>query len=181
MSAHDGGMSVTSSGEGGTQFTARLPLFGSLRKQQLSVAEASPRAADRDPAELPRWDGHKPVTSGVLLGLLTAAHAGKTRFSKSQRILFTACEFWAAAQNRTLVEHLGEAMESRLGAAELSFSVIGLNKTAIVLKRARMQIVVAAPAPVGQIIEDMENALSAIDEPVDRAIELFAKRQLSAG
>ncbi|MDP9011738.1 MAG: hypothetical protein M3O41_03590 [Pseudomonadota bacterium] len=147
----------------------RLPLFGSLRKELL------------DSIELPGWDGHKPVTSSVLLGLLTTAHTGKTRFSNSQRVLFTACEFWAAAQNRTLVDHLGEAMESRLGAAELSFSVIGLNKTAMVLKRARMQLVVDASAPVEQIIEDMEDALSAIDEPVDRAIELFAKRELSAG
>jgi len=41
--AHEGRMSVTSTDEGGTQFTARLPLF-SLPKNSFSVAEA-PRAA----------------------------------------------------------------------------------------------------------------------------------------
>jgi len=44
--AHDGRMSVTSTGESGTLFTARLPLFGRLPKNSFSVAEA-PHAARR--------------------------------------------------------------------------------------------------------------------------------------
>lgn len=44
--AHDGRISVTSTGESGTQFTARLPLMGSLPRRSPSVAEA-PRAATR--------------------------------------------------------------------------------------------------------------------------------------
>jgi signal transduction histidine kinase len=65
--AHDGRMSVTSTGDSGTQFTARLPLFGGLPKTSCSVAEA-PRAAAAD-AQSQRTDLHRVRSHSPLLGL----------------------------------------------------------------------------------------------------------------
>jgi hypothetical protein len=126
------------------------------------------------------WDGHKPGTSSALLDLLTTAHTGKTRFSDSQRALFTACEFWAAIQNGSLSAHLEDDTESRLGAAETSFGVIGLPKTAGILRRARMQLRADSPVPTKRVIQEIEDALSAIDEPIDDTFEHFAKHELRA-
>jgi hypothetical protein len=129
---------------------------------------------------MPTLDGHKSATSEVLLDLLTGAHTGRTRFSLAQRAFFTVCEFWAAAQNRSLLSHLGDAVESGLQAAETSFSVIGLPNTASLLTRARIQLSLDSPIAVERVLAQLENALSAVDEPVDDAIERFAKRELSA-
>jgi hypothetical protein len=126
------------------------------------------------------WDRHKPGTSNALLDLLTTAHTGRTRFSHSQRALFTACEFWAASQNGSLSAHLGNDIESRLEAAETSFVVIGLPKTARILKRARMQLGADSPAPTKRVIQEIEDALTAIDEPIDDTFEHFATHVLQA-
>src|ERR1700722_3571928 len=100
------------------------------------------------------WDRHKPGTSNALIDLLTTAHTGRTRFSDSQRALFTACEFWAASQNGSLSAHLGNDIESRLEAAETSFVMIGLPKTAGILKRARVQLGADSPAPTKRVIQE---------------------------
>ena len=125
------------------------------------------------------WGGHKKATTGVLLDLLTEAHTGRTRFSHSQRAFFTVCEFWAAAQNRSLLSHLGDEVQSGLQAAESAFGVIGLPITASHLARAHIQLSLASPPPVAQVLSELESALSSVDEAVDDTIENFAKRELS--
>ena len=125
------------------------------------------------------WNGHAPATSGVLLDLLTTAHTGRTLFSIAQRALFTACEFWAATKNRTLLDHLGSDAESQLRAAEESFDLIGLKWAPRILERTRMQLEVDSPASLVRIAEDLEDVLNALDEPVDSAIASFASLQVS--
>ena len=58
------------------------------------------------------WRGHLPITSRMLLRILSKAAAGKSEFSRAERILYTACEFWAAAAARSIAAHLGAPLGS---------------------------------------------------------------------
>lgn len=123
------------------------------------------------------WEGHKPATSAVLLDLLTTAQSGSMKFSRSERVLFTACEFWAAAQNRALAELLSDDAQYQLQAAEQSFAAIGLTKAALILHVGLMKLAVDRPVPLHKVAENIENALANIDEPVDEALARFASAQ----
>lgn len=70
-------------------------------------------------------------------------------------------------------------MLARLRAAETSFSGIGLPETASILQRARMQLVLDSSTPRATIIGEIGNALSAMGEPIDQTLELFAKHAMS--
>ncbi len=60
------------------------------------------------------WEGHKPSTSAALLEVITTAATGSARVCRDDRILFTACEFWASARNKTLLQQLSEDAISQL-------------------------------------------------------------------
>jgi hypothetical protein len=127
---------------------------------------------------MPNWKGHRPATSTVLVDLLTTAHTGGVKFSRSERVLFTACEFWAAARNHALAGLLGDDAEAQLCAAEESFKTIGLKKAALVLRSGRIKLTeIDRPLPLQRVATTIENALAAIDEPVDEAIANFATEQ----
>lgn len=126
------------------------------------------------------WGGHKPATTYALPELLTAAQGGETRFSVSQRAFFTACEFWAASQNHSLLDHLGDAMLVRLHAAATSFSVIGLPRTASILRHAHNQLASDSAIPRERIIGEIENAVSNVGEPIDQTLERFAQHAMCA-
>jgi hypothetical protein len=125
----------------------------------------------------PNWEGHKPATSAELLNVITTAATGSARLSQSDRVLFTVCEFWASARNRTLLAQLADDAVSQLRAAEIAFTVIGLSKAASIVRRARLDLTESdAPVP-SQIVENMENALADNDEPVDQVIADFARQR----
>jgi hypothetical protein len=125
----------------------------------------------------PNWEGHKPATSAELLNVITTAATGSARLSQSDRVLFTVCEFWASARNRTLLAQLADDAVSQLRAAEIAFTVIGLSKAASIVHRARLDLTESdAPVPT-QIVENMENALADNDEPVDQVIADFARQR----
>jgi hypothetical protein len=127
---------------------------------------------------MPKWEGHRPATSAVLIDLITTAHSGRVRFSRSERVLFTACEFWAAARNRSLLGLLRDDAESQLQGAEESFTVMGLTKSALILRSGRMNLLESdPPATLEDVAEDIERALSDIEEPVDEIIAGFANGQ----
>ena len=60
VAAHDGRLSVTSTREGGTRFTARLPLFGSFPEHSFSVAETSHAAGH---ITMNRYSAHRQSSS----------------------------------------------------------------------------------------------------------------------
>ena len=125
----------------------------------------------------PNWEGHKPATSAELLNVITTAATGSARLSQSDRVLFTVCEFWASARNRTLLAQLADDAVSQLRAAEIAFTAIGLSKAASIVRRARLDLTEStAPVPT-QIVENMENALADNDEPVDQVIADFARQR----
>jgi hypothetical protein len=124
---------------------------------------------------MPGWSGHRAGTRSALLDLLTTAQSGRMRFSAAQRALFTACEFWAAFQNASLPEYLSADVEFHLSVAEAAFTAIGLPITATVLNASRARLKGDSGVSTQRFIQELERALSEIDEPVDLALERFAK------
>ena len=126
------------------------------------------------------WHGHDRATSTVMLELVTAAHTGRTRFSRSERALFTACEFWAAGRNRSLSDLLRDDPVAQLKAAEDSFNIIGLKATASAVGQARSRLGTTLSAiRLKRATADLEDILSAIEEPVDARIAGFAREEVS--
>ena len=123
------------------------------------------------------WEGHEPATSAALLDVITDATSGSARLSRSDRVLFTACEFWAAARNSALLSQLSENALSQLRAAEIAFTAIGLTKAANILHRARIELTeLDTPLPLRLVVEKMEKALAGSDEQVDQKIAEFANK-----
>jgi hypothetical protein len=126
----------------------------------------------------PNWQGHKPATSAELLNIITTATTGSAKLSRSDRVLFTVCEFWASARNRTLLSQLADDAVSQLRAAEIAFTAIGLSNAGSIVRRARMDLAESnAPVPSVRIVENMENALADNYESVDQVIADFADQQ----
>jgi len=126
---------------------------------------------------MPNWEGHKPKTSEVLLDVLTTATTGSAKVSRGDRVLFTACEFWASARNRTLLEQLTDDALPQLRAAEAAFTVIGLKKSASIVQHGRLSLSLDNPVPLATVADTIERALATIDEPVDQMIADFADSQ----
>jgi len=124
------------------------------------------------------WEGHKPATSAVLLDVITTATTGSAKVSRADRVLFTACEFWASARNGSLLSQLSDDPVTQLRAAEAAFTVIGLKRAASIVQRGRMDMMkTSPPVPLQIVTENLERELATLDEPVDQMIADFANRQ----
>ena len=121
------------------------------------------------------WEGHQPATSARLLDVMTTATSGSAKVSRSEKALFTACEFWASARNRSLFGQLSEDAITQLRAAEASFTVIGLAQVASVLRRARVELTETDPPPaLRDVVKTIEKSLGDSGEPVDQVLADFA-------
>ncbi len=124
------------------------------------------------------WEGHKPATSALLLDVITTATTGSAKVSRADRVLFTACEFWASARNGSLLSQLSDDAVTQLRAAEAAFTVIGLKKAAGIVQRARMDMMkTSPPVPLQAVADNLEKELATLDEPVDQMIADFANNQ----
>jgi len=124
---------------------------------------------------MPDWSGHERDTTAMLLDVLTTATTGSAKISRANRVLFTACEFWAAARNGSLLEQLRENPLAQLRAAEAAFTVIGLTKAPGVLHHGRLALTQSdPPVTLQSVVEFIETSLAELDEPVDRMIADYA-------
>jgi len=125
-----------------------------------------------------RWHGHTTKTSAALLAILSDAQSGSTRFSYAERVLCTACEFWAAAMNHTLAQHLGSSAEAVLRNAEESFAAMGLSSVVTILAKGRSYLTTTKPpVPARQVAAQLQAALNRLEEPVDDRIGQYAAEQ----
>ena len=85
------------------------------------------------------WQGHSRVTSIALLSLLSRAVAGQTEFSRAERLLCAACEFWAAVNTRELDAYLGSEIGDPLRDARFAFSAIGAKYVVNILHQAAIE------------------------------------------
>jgi hypothetical protein len=139
-----------------------------------SATEIEPRR----PAN--RWHGHFPVTCAALLPLLTSAAAGQMEFSRVERLLWVACEFWAAVNACELDAHLGSNVPDRLRDARFAFSEIGAENVVNALHQSAIDL--AATRSNGERrrrIADIEEQLLLAPDPVDVLIARFAWQILS--
>ncbi len=124
------------------------------------------------------WKGHDFATSSMLVDVITTATTGAARPSHSDRILFTACEFWASARNCTLLEQLKEDPVSQLQAAEAAFDVIGLAGVVGIVRRWRKTLTEdPLLTSLPQVAVSIEKCLADTDEPVDQMIAAYANKQ----
>jgi hypothetical protein len=119
------------------------------------------------------WRGHFPITSFVLLELLRKAEAGGREFSRAERVLFTACEFWAAVATRSLAVYLKIDPVERLDAACVAMASIGAIRVADVARVVLAEHLGSGiPARVRELAVDLENRL--LNGPGDNVDQLIA-------
>ena len=126
------------------------------------------------------WHGHFPVTYAALLPLLTRASAGQMGFSRAERLLCIACEFWAAVNAGELEAHLDSNVSDRLRDARFAFSEIGAEHVVNALHQTALAI--AGTRSIGERrrrIADIQQRLLQVADPVDGLIARFARRYLS--
>ena len=122
--------------------------------------------------------GPTAATSTSVLEMLRQAQSGGTRFSHTERVLYTTCEFWVATVNRTLTRHLGIIPKVILRDAEAAFAAIEMPSVADILRDARVNLVSAqTPAAAGEIVARLQRTLEHVQEPVDDRIGKFAIEQ----
>ena len=127
------------------------------------------------------WEGHNPTTSAVLLDVMTTATTGSAKVSRSDRVLFTACEFWASARNHTLFEQLSDDAVPQLVGAEAAFIAIGLTEAARIVNHGRRALAqLDRPGSLRDVAKIIEKSLAEIAEPVDQMIAEFANAQSSS-
>jgi hypothetical protein len=123
------------------------------------------------------WHGHFPITYIALLSLLSRAAAGHREFSRVERLLSVACEFWAAVNARELDAYLDSNMNDRLRDARFAFSEIGAEHVVHALHQT--PIGAAGPRSIGERrkhIADIEERLLRAPDRVDVLIARFAWR-----
>jgi hypothetical protein len=79
------------------------------------------------------WQGHYPATQEALLGILVRASCGCEAFSRRERALYIASEFWAAVASRTLDEHLKTDAAEKLHQAWAAFLILEASNIANVV------------------------------------------------
>ena len=121
------------------------------------------------------WRGHSYVTSFVLRSLIRKATAGRSELSRDERLLYTACEFWAAVAARSLLPLLGSGAGAQLRAFAEVLEEIGSVRTASVLRRASFEFDgTKSPQWLRRAARALETRLLAVDESVDATLARFA-------
>lgn len=122
--------------------------------------------------------GRLATTSSSVLGMLDKAQAAGTRFSHTERVLHTACEFWVAAVNHSLTRYLGGAPKIVLRDAEAAFAAIEIESVANLLRDARNSLQANTPAvPAERVLAQLQQTLDHLEERVDDLIGKFAAEQ----
>ena len=125
-----------------------------------------------------QWRGHTATTSASLLAILRKAQETGTRFSHTERVLSTACEFWVAAVSHSLTRYLGSIPKVILRDTEAAFAAIEISSVANILREARNTPVVGtASLSAVQISAQVQQTLDQLREPIDELIGKFAAEQ----
>jgi hypothetical protein len=110
--------------------------------------------------------------------MLNKTRAEGTRFSHTERVLHTSCEFWVAAMNQSLARYLGGAPKIVLRDAEAAFAAIEIESVADLLRDARNCLTASAPAmPAERVLSQLQLDLNQLAGPVDAMIGKFAAEQ----
>ena len=123
------------------------------------------------------WNGHLPATTAALFAVLMRATAAPDTVFQYDRVLSTACEFWASTRHRGLLAYLNDDAIARLSAAETAFRAIGAHKAAAILHRGQSALAHHDPlVSLKCACDPMEADLANCDEPVDQLLSDFAAK-----
>jgi hypothetical protein len=123
-------------------------------------------------------EGHRASTSASILDMLNEARAAGRRFSHTERVLHTSCEFWVATVDRRLERYLGAIPGIVLRDAEAAFAAIEIPRVADVLREARINpLLSASPVGLRRVVAGLQRALDSLEIPVDEMIRKFALEQ----
>ena len=140
--------------------------------------DSATEVESRQPANA--WRGHFPVTCAALLSLFTRAAAGQMEFSRVERLLCVACEFWAAVNACELDAHLDSNVSDRLRDARFAFAEIGAEHVVNALHQTAIAPVETRSNGIRRRrIADMEERLLRVPDRVDELIARFAWRYLN--
>ncbi len=121
------------------------------------------------------WSGHFPITHFVLQALVRKEEQGAPEISRAERVLLTACQFWAAVARRELSQYLASECVQRLVVAFEAFTEIGAIRIASAL---RIAIVHCPDNPSSAwLLRNMLNVESCLldtEDPIDQLIAGFA-------
>ena len=122
--------------------------------------------------------GRTAATSASVLEMLKQAQATGKRFSHTERVLYTACEFWVAAVNHSLARYLGIIPKVVLLDAEAAFAAIEIPSVADILRDARVNpLTDRSSGRAAEVVARLQNTLDHLDLPVDDMIRKFAVEQ----
>ena len=146
-----------------------------IRSAYVSVITyEKPQTDDQDMHSL--WGGHSAVTRSKLLEILERADGGCEDFSMADRILFTACEFWAAVEAGTLKAFLGTTALEQLRCSAFAYKAIGAAEVARELEVA-LRVLSLADTSHGrtECIESLQDRLRSSAAPTGDLIDKFSQ------
>jgi hypothetical protein len=137
-------------------------------------------AAGRERQLMDTWRGHFPITNFVLQALLKKKAGETAQFSRTEGVLFNACEFWAAVATRELAQYLASRSVPRLLVAFEAFSEIGAVRVASALRLVISDCPeIPSPKWIRQHALDLEARLLDTEDSVDHLIGQFASEHLA--
>ena len=123
------------------------------------------------PLKVNRWQGLLPCASLALSALLERAVRGGGQFTVAERSLFSACEFWAAVETRTVAAHLGAHAADTLRNLSIVYSAMGAHHVARVLMAGIGEIdITASPSVRFACLTALQQQMASTADPVDQLI-----------
>ena len=126
------------------------------------------------------WSGHFPITHFVLQALVRKQAQNGTQLSRAERVLLTACQFWAAVARRELSQYLASECVQRLVVAFEAYTEIGAVRIASAL---RIAIVHCPDDPsrdwLARNMLNVEGCLLDTEDPIDQLIAGFAAKHFT--
>jgi hypothetical protein len=121
------------------------------------------------------WSGHFPITHFVLQALSRKEAQDGIQLSRAERVLLTACQFWAAVARRELTQYLASQCIQRLVVAFEAYSEIGAVRIASALRIAIVHCPDnPSPAWLLRNMVNVEGCLLDTEDPIDQLIAGFA-------
>lgn len=127
-----------------------------------------------------RWSGHLPITRVALFSIVVRAAADECEFSRDERLLFVASEFWAAVSANELRAHLGSQALERLRTAGIAMGSLGAVDLANTIFEGVDELsAMNSRKQRSAYLERLEHQLQTTQDSVDVLIALISQRCLS--
>jgi hypothetical protein len=160
--------------DAGRRLAGRVQLEAAVNESQIAVLVGI-KADSPNHGWPQQWRGHAFGTRETLQAILERAAMGHREFSVEERVLYMACEFWAAVCNQTLPAHLRSDTARELRRMAIIYATIGaaelarwLNAGAGVWRRKR------GPIARNRYLHALQKQLRNTSDVVDHLIEQFA-------